>query len=195
MFDNDDDHMVNDDAAQDDENIEYGFLPEGARRDDEPYGYETKGAGWWGLGNHAEETPEPEDVQKAFETLSGIPGLDSLLREAEATANSYVDNGFECPVCGLRHGHASDKHDVREFFGVTDEFVDMMNFNPYCHCGVNELARLLNYWRSISVQVFEDQDTDDFDIQERRQAVVSAANSAPIPEKTRRKMDNKLGSI
>lgn len=179
----------------DGDNIAYDFLPDSATRD--PFGYEQRDASWWGLGDHDEAADADwDEVEDALETLDDeIPGMEGLIGEANRIAEQYRDTGFECNVCGLRHGHSTEKHDVRDFFGVTEEFADQMNMNPYCHCGVNELARLLNFFRDIEIQVFEHEDEDDFDIDEVRAEVRSAARSAPIPEETRQQLNDTLGTI
>jgi hypothetical protein len=176
--------------------MSYDFIDDNARRDDYQYGYETTDPSWWGLAQHREDDNNDRDAVLADDEYADadVPGMEGLLDEAEQIASSYKDYGFECPVCGLSHGHSSDKHDVREFFAVTDEFVDKMQYTPYCHCGVHELARLLNYYRSIDIQVFENEDDgDDSDIDEIKQKVKSAANSAPIPDRVRTELDDQLG--
>jgi hypothetical protein len=174
---------------------DYDFIDDGARRDDHKFGHETTDPSWWGLGEHREDNDTDWDsvLDELEDTIGNVPGMEGLLGEAEDIASSYKDFGFECPVCGLSHGHSTDKHDVRDFFAVTDEFVDKMQCNPYCHCGVHELARLLNYFRSIEVQVFEDQDEPEFDIDSRRRKIKSAASSAPIPDSLRNELDETLG--
>jgi|GEM_PF-4096708 len=176
--------------------MSYDFIDDGARRDDHQYGHEVQDPSWWGLGQHREEdnTDWDEVIAEVEDAVADVPGMDSLLEEAESIASSYRDFGFECPVCGLRHGHSTDKHDVRDFFAVREDFVDKMNYTPYCHCGVHELARLLNYWRSIEIAVFEDQDEAGFDIDSRKRKVKQAAGSAPIPDSVRNELDDTLGT-
>ncbi|QLG30002.1 hypothetical protein HUG10_20565 (plasmid) [Halorarum halophilum] len=175
--------------------MSYDFIDDNARPDNYTYGHEVHDPSWWGLGTHREDDGTDWDavLEDVEDVVADVPGMNNLLNEAERIADSYRDFGFECPVCGLRHGHSSDKHDVRDFFAVTEEFVDKMHKSPYCHCGVHELARLLNYFRSIEIQVFEDQDEDGFDIDSRKRQVKSAAGSAPIPDRVRNELDDQLG--
>ncbi len=162
-------------------------------------GVEEHGTAWWGLGDHQMPgeagSTDWDAVEEALDTLETVPGMENLVREAEDMTNSIRESGFECPVCGLRHGHSSDKHDVRDEFAVTEEFTERMQYNPYCHCGVNELARLVNYFHAFEIQAFEDEDEDHFDIDKRRSQIQSAANSAPIPDSTRQAMNERLGTI
>jgi|APHM01.1.fsa_nt_gi hypothetical protein len=173
---------------------QYNFIENEARRDDHTFGHETTDPSWWGLGEHieSEETNWDNVLLDLEDVIGNVPGMETLLDDAEQIASTYEDFGFECPVCGLTHGHSTDKHDVREFFAVTDEFVEKMQCTPYCHCGVHELARLLNYYNSINVRVFEDQ--SDIDIDSRRRKVRSAASSAPIPDSLRYELDETLGT-
>jgi hypothetical protein len=68
-------------------------------------------------------------------------------------------------VCGINHGHADHKHDIRAStdatptggFEVTEAFADEMQYNPYCHCGANELAMLVRFFHHIGVPMFDDQ--------------------------------------
>lgn len=175
----------------------YDFLGDSPRRDDRTYGYEQHGASWWGLGEHTEQSTDWDAVFEDLDDLqSQVPdGLKGLLDDAERQAQNMRNSGFECGVCGLSHGHSTDKHDVRDFFGVTDEFAGQMHFNPYCHCGVNELARLLNYFRSIEVQVFENEGDEDFDIDELKREVRNGAGHAPIRDETQRELEDTLGPL
>lgn len=172
---------------------DYDFIS-GSRRDGE-LGVNKHGPSWWGRGSHEDHSNTDWDaVENALDTLETVPGMEDLVRQAESMADKGSESGFECPVCGLRHGHSSDKHDVRDFFGVTEEFADRMQYNPYCHCGVHELARLLNYFRSFEIECFEDEESKSFDLDKRRSEVKSAASSAPIPDSVRSKLNEKLGT-
>jgi hypothetical protein len=175
----------------------YSFLPDNVRRDDHQYGYEQHSSAWWGLGEHSEGTT---DWDKVYEDLSDLQeqvpdGLADLLESAEQQAERMENRGFECGVCGLSHPHSSRKHDVRDFFGVTDEFADNMHFNPYCHCGVNELARLMNYTDSIQQQIFEHEDGPDFDLNHIKQQIRNGAGKAPIRNETERELRSTLGPV
>lgn len=191
-----DDH--NDSDSSDAQDDGYDFLAEGARRDNQTqFGYETHSADWWGLGSHGDERVgvDWDEVDEHLDELDGVPGLTDLVENARQTAERMRATGYECSVCGFTHGHDTEKHDVRDFFGVTEEFADQMHFNPYCHCGVHELARLLNYWNSIEVQVFEHEDEPGFDINEIRQEAKSGARAAEIRADTRNELNGKLGPL
>jgi hypothetical protein len=175
---------------------EYDFIDTQAQY---TIGVEEHGTAWWGLGDHQmpDETAETDwdAVEDALETLDTVPGMENLVREAENMTTSIRESGFECPVCGLCHGHDSDKHDVRTEFAITEEFAERMQYNPYCHCGVNELARLVNFFDAFEIQAFEDEGEDHFNIDKRRSQIQSASSSAPIPDSTRQDMNESLGTV
>lgn len=120
----------------------------------------------WSLGAHTEAPERDWDVLEAelTELENAAPGLRDALEQAKGVAESYRVNGYECPVCGLNHGHSDTKHDIRDEyrtsagFSVRPEFAEQMKYNPFCHCGVNELARLMDFFGAIGVPVFRDED-------------------------------------
>jgi hypothetical protein len=144
------------------------------------------------------EHVDPEAVDGVLDDLrsraSEVSGLDRLVSEVEQTAESLTDGDFECPVCGLTHGHSIQKHDIREVYGVTDKFANaIMQFNPLCHCGLHELARIVKNRRLSDnevngVQVFEDGTPS----QEKLRNIESAANGAPVPDSVHRKLDERF---
>jgi len=114
----------------------------------------------WKLGTHRVQTAL--DVSKVREAAKQNDGVDDeladLLNRAADRVSSADINDFECPVCGLTHGHGDSKHDIRDRdeLAVRDDFADRMNFAPNCHCGVNELAMLIDFYGEIAVPVFTD---------------------------------------
>ena len=116
----------------------------------------------WSLGDHTmrnninfdEVISEAEDVN---------PQLAGLLQQAKQMVERVEVGGFECKVCGLNHRHSDQKHDIRgdadttPGFSVTSSFADWMEFCPYCHCGVNELAMLMDFYGYIDAQIFRDE--------------------------------------
>lgn len=136
----------------------YGFL---ARREPQPEPEEQHAVTKWSLGNHS--TGSGPDEDQLDQMLDGLdPDVDADLRgvleEAAQMVHADAVRDFECPRCGLTHGHGDDKHDIRSGFNVATKFADEMEFVPYCHCGVNEAAMLLDFYGYIGEQVFTDED-------------------------------------
>jgi len=112
----------------------------------------------WKLGDHyARPTVDANQLRSDAERNEGIDNTmaEVLGRAAEQVESASVRD-FECPVCGLSHGHGDKKHDTRSTFSVAPEFADYMEFAANCHCGVSELAMLMEFYGEIAVQVFED---------------------------------------
>lgn len=99
-------------------------------------------------------------------------GLQAALNESASEA-SVTD--FKCGTCGLTHGHGTNKHRATDSFDISMSDIDKMDYNPNCHCGVNELAR----------------HGSDFGVDES--AASRTANSAPIPDDTRQEMNAEYG--
>jgi hypothetical protein len=133
--------------------------PEADSEDGDPADHLTGRAKRWTLGEHSTASDDTEDRidQLLGELDDDVDGdLKGVLEEAGqlvSGSRSRVSN-FECQVCGLNHGHDDRKHDIRSIFGVTEEFADQMEFNPYCHCGVNELAMLVEFYPYIRDEIF-----------------------------------------
>lgn len=139
------------------------------------------------------EHTDPDKVDEVLDNLreqtEDVDGLGNLVEEIENTADSLNDRDFECPTCGLSHGHSIEKHDVRDIFGVTDLFVNaVMEFNPLCHCGLHELDRLVDNYTG-DVQIFEDGKPS----AEKRESISEAAGNAPVPDSVLRKLDERFG--
>jgi hypothetical protein len=120
----------------------------------------------WSLGNHT-MTPgiNADQFNSEIERVKEVnPGLADVLSEAqEIVADSKVTQ-WECGVCGLGHNHPDDKHDIRgEYesgdpgFSVAEDFAEEVEFCPYCHCGVNELAMLIDFFCHLPQPMFRDQ--------------------------------------
>jgi len=108
------------------------------------------------------------------------------LREAagEVADESSVNN-FTAPVSGINHGHAPDKHDVRQAFSVRDEFVS--EFFSEFGIAPNDHAALwlLSYRQDEAIahdkSIFSDApDTDS----RRWQRIEDAKTKAPIAPRT-----------
>jgi hypothetical protein len=112
----------------------------------------------WKLGDHRmKPTVDAGQLREdAIENEDIDDDLADILSRAATQVEQAQVRDFQCPVCGLSHGHSDDKHDIRSSLGVTEEFAEMMRMNPACHCGVNELAVLVDFYGYIIPQVFED---------------------------------------
>jgi len=96
--------------------------------------------------------------------------LEDMAREFDVT-------GFKCPTCGLAHMHGTNKHRASDAFDISVSDTADMDYNPNCHCGVNELARR----------------GSDFGVDET--AASSTAGHAPIPDSTTQEMNSKFGGV
>jgi hypothetical protein len=157
-------------AANNDDNqtsMSYDFIQTGDEQnnDDNTQQFNTVGS-MWTLGDHSTASAdERRDLSDTIEgTLNALDDdIDGDVKAVLQDASSLVQNTrvsrFECPVeaCGLGHSHPDHKHDIRAGFNVEDSFAEQMDFNPFCHCGVNELAMLMPYFNYISEPVFTDQ--------------------------------------
>lgn len=114
----------------------------------------------WKLGDHRmKPTVNADQLREDAEKNENIDdNLASVLGQAAREVESASVRDFQCPVCGLSHGHRDDKHDIRSGFNVTEDFAERMSFNPACHCGVNELAVIIDFYGHVVLQVFEDDD-------------------------------------
>lgn len=184
------DNNGNDDDAQDDN---YDFFA----NDDKELASNTPAVTKWKLGNHPARPSIDADLLRANADM--VEGLDDELAEMFREAANRVPTAnlkdWECPVCGLPHGHSDSKHDIRvpspDGFGVLPEFAERMQFNAACHCGVNELAVLVDYYEHISVPVFDDEDSlHDRDLEQRFTDIRAAADNADISKLTQNKLDN-----
>lgn len=173
-----------------DDDETYSFERSNYNPDDDPQ--VTK----WRLGDHS-MTPEyttPDDLRAEAGNQDGIDPIAGILNEASDRLSAGASlSDFECGVCGLRHGHDDTKHDIRSGFNVTEEFVEEMKYNPFCHCGVNELEMLLEFRADIEErfdgEMFGDLPRGMEDEDDREDAIRSAAASANIATETRNDID------
>jgi hypothetical protein len=149
-------------------NMNYDFIAADDDAQDDTNSFNTVGS-MWTLGSHS--ALQSENSQNLVDSIDGVMGdIDSeidddvmdVLQDARSVVSDTRVSRFECPVeeCGLGHTHPDHKHDIRAGFDVTDAFADQMDFCPYCHCGVNELAMLMDFFPYIAADVFHG---DDFD--------------------------------
>jgi hypothetical protein len=112
----------------------------------------------WRLGDHAARPTVDRDTLSvdAAKTRGVDDELADLLDAAAARVPDFSLYDFECAKCGLGHGHGDTKHDIRSGFNVRPGFAELMEFAPNCHCGVNELAMLLDFYEHIQTRVFTD---------------------------------------
>lgn len=107
-----------------------------------------------------------------------VSGAEALHGELGDIADGFDVAGFKCVKCGLAHMHDTTKHRSSDSFDVSEtEAATGQDYNPNCHCGVNELARR----------------GSDFGVDETRAA--STARSAPIPDDAAREMNAQFGGL
>lgn len=108
------------------------------------------------------ERERPSSVEGGS-TIS-VDGLHDAIQEM---ADSFDVSGFKCVKCGLVHQHDTTKHKISETFDITeDDAATQFEYNPVCHCGVQEAAR----------------HGSDFGIDEREASDI--AEGAPVPPGT-----------
>lgn len=153
---------TNEDTAT---NMNYDFIASDDDAQDDTNDFDTVGS-MWDLGDHsAIETENRRALIESINTTTDqldddVDGdVKAVLQDAADLVEGTSVSRFECPVCGLGHSHPDHKHDIRASFDVTDAFADNMEFCPYCHCGVNELAMLVDFFPYIDIPVFADQDS------------------------------------
>lgn len=76
------------------------------------------------------------------EARPDVSGAEQLHTELGEMADSFDVNGFKCAHedCGLVHGHSTTKHRASDDFDMSESEAASMEFNPNCHCALNELA-------------------------------------------------------
>lgn len=125
-----------------------------------------------------EEVAQPE---VEFEAASGETGLTveaaGLQSALDSVANGFNVRGFKCAKCGLAHMHSTNKHRASDSFSLSEDAAAGMEFNPNCHCGVQELGR----------------HGSDYGVSESDAA--RTAGSAPIPDDAAREMNEAFGSL
>lgn len=157
-----------DETDTDDSNtsMNYNFINNDDNTDNEQQTEDSFAVRKWGLGDHSTASNDEKDdlTESIEETMDEMDGdVDNELMDVLADAKGLVEtatlNRFECPLddCGLGHSHSDSKHDIRSAFNVTKSFANGTLFCPYCHCGVNELAMLMEFFSYIDEPVFADQ--------------------------------------
>lgn len=101
-------------------------------------------------------------------------GLHETLSEI---ADTFDVTGFKCVKCGLAHMHDTTKHQLSKDFDISDEDSAYMEYNPVCHCGLQEAGR----------------HGSDMGIDEGSAA--RTAGNAPIPPEASREMNEQFGSL
>lgn len=128
---------------------------------------------------------ELEQVQEEAEAPEINPGIggrgignaDALHASLDEVADGFDVKGFKCVKCGLAHMHDTTKHRSGDSFDMSDSDAASQDYNPNCHCGVQELGRR----------------GSDFGVDENSAA--STARSAPIPDETAREMNSQFGGL
>ena len=117
----------------------------------------------WSLGSHSHGADNAkDDIEAALADLDDEvdEDLKGVLQQAAGMVSESTVHDFECSICGLNHGHSDGKHDIREegYDGlkVREDFAEQMEFSPFCHCGVNELAMLVDFYGYIDQSMFKD---------------------------------------
>ncbi len=92
-------------------------------------------------------------------------------------ADTFDVTGFKCVKCGLAHMHDTTKHQLSKDFDISDADSAAMDYNPVCHCGLQEAGR----------------HGSDMGIDEASAA--RTAGNAPIPPEASREMNEQFGSL
>lgn len=125
-----------------------------------------------------EEAAQPEVSVSSGSGETEMSVQAAGLQEAiDTIADGFRVGGFKCAKCGLVHSHDTTKHRASDSFSMSEDEASDMEYNPNCHCGVNELAR-----RGSEYGVDES-------------SASGTAGSAPIPDATAREMDSAFGSL
>jgi hypothetical protein len=131
-----------------------------------------------------EEQPIVEVDSQAV-VLNGSEVLDAASQVAdEARISDYT-----APRSNINHGHDTDKHDVRNRFGVRDDFVSEhfseYGIAPNDHAALWLMSYKQEEFQNAETEVFRD--THDGD-QSRWESIDSAKSSAPIAPKTQKEL-------
>lgn len=126
-----------------------------------------------------EEVEQPEvSVEGAASSDESFSVQAAGLQEAlDTVASGFSVSGFKCAKCGLAHMHDTTKHRASDSFSMSEDEASGMEFNPNCHCGVQELGR----------------HGSDYGVSEGDAS--RTAGSAPIPDDAAREMNEQFGSL
>lgn len=114
-----------------------------------------------------------------------VMNRESVIDTVKGVSEEITVKDFTAPVSGINHGHDTSKHDVRQSFGVRDEFVS--EFFTDFGIAPNDHAALwlMSYRKEEAInhdeKVFKD--TEDTDSQ-RWSRIDDAKTAAPIPPQT-----------
>lgn len=106
-----------------------------------------------------------------------VAGAEALHSALDSIADSFDVRGFKCSECGLAHMHDTTKHRASDKFDMSEDEAASMDYNPNCHCGVQELGR----------------HGSDFGIDQSEAA--RTARNAPIPDEASREMNAQFGGL
>lgn len=126
-----------------------------------------------------EEVAQPEvEVEATVGASSELSVEAAGLQDAlDTVADGFSVRGFKCAKCGLAHMHDTNKHRASDSFSMSEDEAAGMEFNPNCHCGVQELGR----------------HGSDYGVDESSAA--RTAGSAPIPDAAAREMNAAFGTL
>jgi len=132
--------------------------------------------------NTVQEIEQTEQIRDEMPSSISVQSGESIeasgLHEAlDEMASSFDVSGFKCSTCGLAHMHSTNKHRASDSFDMSVEDTADMDYNPNCHCGVNELARR----------------GSDFGVDESEAS--STASHAPIPDSATQEMNEQFGGM
>lgn len=164
---------------------------------DDEYDFSTdRSVQMYTWGDHRVQTETDTDSLRAdADRLAGVDDARAdLLREA---ADEYEQMQrepvkFECPTCHLGHSHSASKHALTGDLDVRRAFVAGMKYEDNCHCGVNELAMLVDFFHYINVPVFTDQDRFEAVLElahDDVRAIINATNEVTVEEAREAGMD------
>lgn len=110
---------------------------------------------------------------------------DDVLGTLDDLSDTVRVRDFTAPTSGINHGHSMDKHDVRQSYGVSDEFVSKFfsdfGISPNDHAAL----WLLSYRKDEAINHDVDVFTDTSDTDSSRWSQIDSDKSnAPIPPET-----------
>lgn len=133
------------------------------------------------------ETEEQPVVE--VETEAVVLNAGQVLDAASQVADEARISDYTAPRSNINHGHDTDKHDVRERFGVRDEFVSEhfaeYGIAPNDHAALWLMSYKKNEFENADTKVFRD--THDGD-NTRWRNIDQAKSSAPIAPKTQKEL-------
>lgn len=175
-FDDDEQNSAEDNDDSNTTMSNYDFIT----TDDDESDEQTTDDSWtWDFGDHSmaskdERSALSEAIGDTMDSLDGEIDSDmmAVLEDASNLVQNTRINNFECSHedCGLGHSHPDWKHDIRAStdtseirsmipgFNITEDFATEMEFVPFCHCGANEAAMLVQFFPYFSDPMFKDEE-------------------------------------